>query len=142
MRDLSSPSCLMLTAGLQPGFGLPMVAVLDLWSPEYVLGGPGAAALPKVPVASSGEELCFWQCCLGLRGPAGQKIMLFSQQLWYSVSFALNHWYLLPTWNCLALTWSHWISFHKLVRVLGVSKGNTSDHKYFLLICRHQPLVI
>lgn len=52
-------SCLRLTAGLQPGFGSPVVAVLDLWSPEHVLGGPGAAALPGVLGACSGEELGF-----------------------------------------------------------------------------------
>lgn len=59
--------------------------------PRMCAGGPSAAALPRVPLASSGEELCFWQCCVGPRGPAGQEIVLFSQQLWCSISFALNH---------------------------------------------------
>lgn len=65
--------------------------------PSTCVGGPGPAALPRALVVLSGEELCFWQRCVWLRGPAGQKIVLFSQQLCYSLSFALNHWSLLPS---------------------------------------------
>lgn len=55
----------MLTAGLQPGFGPLVVALLDLWSPEHVLGVCSAAALPRVPVASSGMGFAFGNAALG-----------------------------------------------------------------------------
>lgn len=41
-----------------------------------------------------------------------------------------------------ALTSSHWISLHEPAWVAGVSRGNTGDHESFLLICRHEALLI
>lgn len=47
-----------------------------------------------------------------------------------------------PASNCLALISSQWVSLQELVWVVGVSTGNTGDHKSFLLISKHQSLLI
>lgn len=122
--------------------GPPVVAVLDQWSPEHVLG-----VLVLLPYRgplwySQGKSSAFGNAASGREVLQGRRSCSSVNSSVTPFPLLLTTGIFFPAWNCLALTWSHWISFRELVRVMGVSRGNTSGHKYFLLICKHQPLVM
>lgn len=93
--EINAIAQLTLAAGLQPGFGPPWWPC-GTWAPWHMCWGvlvllpcPGSLWHPQ------GKGFAFGS--VGPRGPAGQEMVPFSQQLCYSLSFALNHWHLLPS---------------------------------------------
>lgn len=88
------------------------------------------------------NSFAFRNSALGWKVPRGRRRCSSVDGSIAPFPLLLNSGIFFPACNCLALTLSHWISLHELVWVVGVSRGNTGDHKSFLLIYKHQSLVI
>lgn len=119
------------------------------WPRERQVEGPGAATQPWVPAElrgglrhPQGNGFAFGSSALGQKVLRGRRTCSAIAGSVTPFPLLLNSSIFFSACNCLALTSSHWISLRELVWVGGVSRGNTGDHKSFLLIYKHQSLLI